>query len=237
VQWGQVDQAKFLGAGSQGEPRFCHRHEDPTIYPELPRKILSYGRHVSDRNTLLIPDVEFIETGFCGFLRQVRNSDLPWERKASKVIWRGSSFPSIHARSELDQPSMVHPRAEAVALSANPEFKTILDASFETTPISEMLKYKYQFDLDGMVNAWSALFWKLSSNSVVLKPKSHWEQWYYDRLLPDRHYVPLASVAAVRDAFLRCEEDQAACRIIVDEANELMTTLTYECAVTEYNIH
>ena len=236
LPWEHIGHAKFLGVGSCGEPRFRHRSKDHTIYPELPRKILSYCRHVGDRNTLLIPDVEFLETGFRDFLRQVKDSDLRWERKSSKVIWRGSKFSAVHARSDGDEPNTVHPRAEAVALSGHPEFKTILDASFAPTPIAEMLKYRYQLDLDGMVNAWSALFWKLSSNSLVLKPKSHWEQWYYDRLLPGHHYVPLASVAAVKDIFPCCEEAQAACRMIVGEANKLMATLTYEHAVSDYNI-
>ena len=56
-----------------------------------------------------------------------------------------------------------------------------------------MLKYKYQIDVDGEVNAWSALYWKLYSRSVVLKVESHFEQWYYKDLKPWIHYVPVAA--------------------------------------------
>src|SRR5215204_3027474 len=90
VPWSDVERAKFAGVGLANEPRFCHRHEDTTIYPELPRKVLAYDRHLNDRNVLLIPDGVFVATGFAFHLQQVKNGDIPWEHKASKVIWRGS---------------------------------------------------------------------------------------------------------------------------------------------------
>ena len=70
IPWREADRSKFLGRGSYGEPRFLHRHEDITIYPELPRPVLTYNRHVGDRAALLIPDVEYIMTGFEPFLAQ-----------------------------------------------------------------------------------------------------------------------------------------------------------------------
>jgi hypothetical protein len=237
VPWKHVDHKKFVGVGSFGEPRFRHRHEDITIYPELPRKILCYCRHTGDQNALLIPDCEFIGTGFASFLRQVKESDTPWEQKAGKVVWRGSPFPVTHALGVGNNLGGLHPRAAAVALSAKPEFSAVLDASFDTTSIAQMLRYKYQLDLDGMVSAYSALFWKLSSNSLVWKLKSPWEQWYYNRLLPGQHYVSLRALGELHSEFQRCEDDQADCQRIVARAIELMKTLTYDRAVSEYNIY
>ena len=120
VPWREVEQSKFLGLGSYGEPRFLHRHEDVSIYPELPCRVLTYNRHAGDRNALLIPDIEFITTGFEPFLAQVRASDVLWRQKAGKVIWRGARFPADHARSEFDGPEVVHVRHAAVALAATP---------------------------------------------------------------------------------------------------------------------
>ena len=237
VPWREVEHSKFLGLGSYGEPRFLHRHEDARIYPELPRQVLTYNRHVGDRNALLIPDIEFITTGFEPFLAQVSELGVPWRQKAGKVIWRGARFPADHARSELDGPEVVHVRHAAVALAATPAFRTHLDASFEPTPIADMLKYRYQLDLDGMANAWSGLFWKLASSSLVFKPASHWEQWYYDRLLPGTHYVALPSLEDIPAAIRRCEDSQAACLAMVRRANALIELLTLEYAVAEYVIH
>jgi hypothetical protein len=52
VPWAKLDPVDFLGIGSAREPRFRHRHPDPTIYPELPRQVLTYNRHCGDRNAL-----------------------------------------------------------------------------------------------------------------------------------------------------------------------------------------
>jgi hypothetical protein len=237
VPWREVERAKFLGHGSYGEPRFLHRHEDARIYPELPRQVLTYNRHAGDRNALLIPDVEFITTGFEPFLAQVNASDVGWRQKAGKVIWRGARFPADHARSEFDGPDVVHVRHAAVALAAAPAFSACLDASFERTTIADMLTYRYQLDLDGMASAWSGLFWKLSSNSLVFKPVSHWEQWYYRRLMPGTHYVALPALEDIRDAIRRCEDDPSSCRAMVRRANALTASLTVEYAVAEYMIH
>ncbi len=53
--------------------------------------------------------------------------------------------------------------------------------------------FKYLIDVDGNSNAWSSLFLKLLSGSVVLKVESEggYKQWYYDRLIPWQHYVPV----------------------------------------------
>lgn len=237
VPWREVERAKFLGRGSYGEPRFLHRHEDARIYPELPRQVLTYNRHAGDRNALLVPDIEFITTGFEPFLAQVNASDVGWRQKAGKVIWRGARFPADHARGEFDGPEVVHMRHAAVALAAAPAFSACLDASFERTTIADMLKYRYLLDLDGMASAWSGLFWKLASNSLVFKPVSHWEQWYYHRLTPGTHYVALPALEDIRDAIRRCEDHLSSCRAMVRRANALTASLTLEYAIAEYLIH
>jgi hypothetical protein len=46
-------------------------------------------------------------------------------------------------------------------------------------------------DIDGNANSWDGLFWKLLSNSVVLKVESNNSQWYYSQLKPWHHFVPV----------------------------------------------
>ena len=233
--WAEVDHTLFLGVGSKGEPRFRHRHPDPTIFPELPRPVLTYNRHVGDRNALLIPDPEFVATGFERFLNDVAHGDIPWRQKARRIMWRGGRYAVDHGGWEHDR-SIAHPRALAVELSVRAQFGDILDASFEMTTIADMLKHRYQLDLDGMASAWSALFWKLSSNSVVLKLKSCWEQWFYDQLCPGTHYVPVGCIKDLPAVFADCEDQPGRCRDIVRNANRLTDRLTYEYAVEVYTI-
>jgi len=54
-----------------------------------------------------------------------------------------------------------------------------------------MIAYRGIVDLDGFSNSWPGTFWKLRSNSVVLKQESPWCQWYYNRLVPFVHYIPI----------------------------------------------
>lgn len=63
----------------------------------------------------------------------------------------------------------------------------------------EMIKerffdYQYLFDIDGWTNSWSLLD-KLIMGAVILKVASPqgYRQWYYDRLLPWTHFIPIAA--------------------------------------------
>jgi len=57
--------------------------------------------------------------------------------------------------------------------------------------MGEMLGARGVVDVDGNANSWDGLFWKLLSNSVVLKVESPHRQWYYSRIKPWKHYVPV----------------------------------------------
>jgi hypothetical protein len=98
-----------------------------------------------------------------------------------------------------------------------------------SVPKSEFLKYKYLLDVDGMVNAWSALFWKLSSKSVVLKVDSHWEEWYYDQLVPWIHYIPVKGDSSdLYEKYLWAEANEEKVLEIIRNANELVYKQRYE---------
>ncbi|MGA8614320.1 MAG: glycosyl transferase family 90 [Xanthobacteraceae bacterium] len=236
VSWRDVEHDKFLGFGIANEPRFRHRHDDITIYPEMPRKVLAYNRHLNDRNAILIPDSEFIITRFASYLQQVKNGDIPWGQKASKLVWRGSPL-SFNGNAFYGYESNSRRQRDvAVSLSSKPEYRDVIDASYTPTPIPWMLRHKYMLDIDGTVNAWSALWWKMSSNSLVWKLKTHWQQWYYDMLIPYQHYVPLSDFSQIREVFDWCEHNQPTCLAIVKEAKQLMQKLTYEFAISEYEV-
>jgi hypothetical protein len=71
---------------------------------------------------------------------------------------------------------------------------TIERAKFAKPPAAkkQFLDYRYLVDVDGWSNAWSFLE-KLIMGATVLKVESAfgYRQWYYDRLSPWEHYVPL----------------------------------------------
>jgi hypothetical protein len=236
VRWKDVDRGRFLGTGSMGEPRFRHQHDDIRIYPVLPRPVLTYDRHTGDRNALLIPDYEFVQTRYASFLQQVAQGDIPWEQKAAKLVWRGRRHVSDGYAHFDHGMGPQHPRDVAFDFSRRPDLAPVFDAAFEPTPVAWMLRHRYILDMDGMSGSWSGCYWKLSSNSLVWRVRSYWEQWYHDRLQPGRHYVVLKDFHSVRDLFCWCEENEDKCRAMVAAANRVMREMTYEYAVSGYAI-
>lgn len=118
--------------------------------------------------------------------------------------------------------------------------QALLNVSYDKVLLGEFLEHKYLLDIDGYVSAWSGLYWKLFSQSVVLKAPSHWEQWYYRDLKEYVHYLPLDSLhlTAIWKAFEWCElEKPDDCENIPRKSTEFIRKLTYEYAVRNYTIH
>jgi hypothetical protein len=86
------------------------------------------------------------------------------------------------------------------------------------------------FDVDGNVNSWSGLWWKLRSNSVTIKVESSNKQWYYDKLKPWVHYVPVAANMSDLDAAVHFVLDSAndnALKAIARASTRFIKNLTY----------
>ena len=101
----------------------------------------------------------------------------------------------------------------------------------------DMLQYKYMIDIDGEVNAWTGLIWKLYSGSTVFKVDSHFEQWYYSSLQPWVHYVPVRGDLQDLEeklAWALANDDLA--RKIAENGRAFVANLTYEGVIENYNI-
>lgn len=241
----QQQQEYFIGKGTINEPRF-RSNLNRTQYINLPLQVIAFNRHIGDKNVLLIPDSEFLKTEFTYYKREVISGDISYALKKSQMFWRGSQHVNdgytyvgegFEYNLSLAGRSKIHPRELVVNLSSkSPE---LLNASYERISVEDILKSKYLLDIDGQVSAWSGLYWKLYSNSVVFKLKSHWEQWYYQDLLPYVHYVPLQNLTplALQKAYSWCEVEQQLCQQIATRATLFARQLTYEYAVKDYIIH
>jgi hypothetical protein len=69
--------------------------------------------------------------------------------------------------------------------------KSGLNANF--VPKEKFSQYKYVLDIDGNSNSWYGLFTSLLTAACIIKIESEhgFRQWYYDRLIPWTHYVPV----------------------------------------------
>ena len=63
----------------------------------------------------------------------------------------------------------------------------------EKLPEASWLTRKYAVDIDGFSNTWSNLLIRMLYGCCVLKVESQlgYRQWYYDRIKPFEHYVPV----------------------------------------------
>jgi hypothetical protein len=161
----------------------------------------------------LIPDPPFIRTsGYAGVRSFFAHNDLPWDVRRPIAFWRGSTSGRPEPRElgwralprvRLCEISRRHPELIDAALT---EIVQITDGQSRDeiassglmarrSPVTEIGRYRYQIDIDGNSNSWPGLFQKLLSGSTVLKVSSPYgyRQWYYDRLKPWVHFVPIAS--------------------------------------------
>ncbi len=238
VNFSVEDAKEWQGKGTAGEgPRFMSNPpQKPKKWLVLPRPVLVFSRQVNDPGTILLPDSDWIDSrGYVSMLADVKRGDtVPFKDKIKKIIWRGG----CNGKAYFAYDSTGKRNQRTLVVEAGRSLPAIVDASFSrNTSRQSMLQYKYQLDVDGEVNAWSGLFWKLASNSVVFKVQSHYEEWYYSRLLPFVHFIPVKGDASDLQAkFKWAEEHPEECRQMIQNAHLLISTLGYEQVLREFPI-
>ena len=164
------------------------------------------------KGQILIPDTDFLESkGYINTRNHFDANPVAWEKRHPVAFWRGNTtgirsgdswrtIPRVQMCeicSDLGVSKLFDvglsglaqiPKEDEKALKASGLMRGYL-------PILSSNQYKYQIDVDGNSNAWSGLFQKLLSKSAVMKVESPYgfQQWYYDRLTPWKHFVPVES--------------------------------------------
>ncbi len=151
-------------------------------------------------NHFLIPDGMFLASnGYADYHYAVRRSALPWAQRNDNLYWRGSltgqadTFDEIFAlpRILLAEKSKTRPDIDAKITDLSqfgPLLPQLEDMCLERNligkrePETNNVSYKYLIDIDGNTNSWPGLFTKLLTGSPVIKLKSEYRQWYYDKL-------------------------------------------------------
>ncbi len=179
----------------------------------------SEGRFAPSTNLpgiVALPDPYFLDArGFGHWLRLSERSTVGWADRSSDLVWRGATwgFGSSDPAVGLAHPEMATQRlALCLALRGLPgtdaKFSVATDGTRMTTPYlgrfgvgdahvaeESWLGRKFAFDVDGNTNTWSNLIIRLHLGCCVLKVASRYgyRQWYYDRLKPWEHYVPVSA--------------------------------------------
>ncbi|MEM7174573.1 MAG: glycosyl transferase family 90 [Chlamydiota bacterium] len=160
----------------------------------------------------------------------------PWENKIEKAFWRGSPTDGLYNWKTLKN----YPRGRLVYESKkNAEF---FDASFVNYPSwqvsdinsfvenlgkatfihpDEQIKFKYQIDLDGVTCSYPGTQWKLISGCLLIKQQTKDVMWFYEKLVPWKHYVPLdADLKNLTERIQWAKEHDSEARKIAMQARE-----------------
>jgi hypothetical protein len=196
----------------------------------------------NDAGACLVPDPEFFASGGYAEFRSVVLPEIPpWESRTATVFWRGATTgikrywpPAAPDDVRWLQRTELCGRVQSGALSRNCDVGlTNLvqipaeDAAAVARGLAPFMRpavakasfaqFKAVIDVDGNSNAWSGLFTSLLTGACVIKIGSDngFRQWYYDRLVPWVHYVPVRSdLSDLEEKVLHVLSDDAGSREI-----------------------
>ncbi len=208
-----------------------------------PVRSLAFGREVKGQEEVgLIPDAYYIKSQGYADLYSFALRSPKWSRRSSELAWRGS----VTGQGTFASPGEV-PRVKlALACRSIADADVALTGIHETMnfpglelaaflenhrllakawPIRDFARHKFTLDIDGHANAWGLLE-KLIFGCCVLKVHSPFEQWYYPRLHPWEHYVPIsADLSDLPEAVQWCRDNDAHCEWIAANGARLAATL------------
>jgi hypothetical protein len=213
---------------------------------------VSFERRVGDTTTLLVPDSYYFV--FKGFREGWFNGSVPsWSQKAPRFVWRGSTTGADQlTRDALAQTPRVRLCELGRRLGPNVDFgitgvvqarsdsdaidieRSLKDQGLwrEHMPQHIMGANKFLLEIDGNANSWG-FFAKLLMGCCILKVESPFEQWFYQRLQPWVHYVPVApDLSDLPERVSWCLKHDKACRKIADAARQLAESMTFEAEMT-----
>lgn len=214
------------------------------------RSLAKYSPSSFRKNVVLLPDSYFFKhRGFINVSNYVQKHNVKWCERDANIVWRGGvngiGYTSFDKEMEgrpalLQRIAMVNllrdTDADAKFLISNlssSHQQYLEERKVLGTPIQEMswINRKYAIDIDGFTNTWSNLIIRMKLGCCVFKIASPYgfRQWYYDRLQPFEHYIPVA--ADLSDWFEKLEwahAHPAECEEIARAGQELANSMTFQ---------
>lgn len=214
-------------------------------HPSLAR--FTFSSYDGDR--ILMPDPHFYRgAGYRAIREQTTADPVDWSDRSDDLVWRGvaSGSPVITMSPQMQDHPSVNQRLRMVlkarALGVDAAFVdsnlALIDPVLrahglmsDRVPKMSWGARKFALDVDGHTNAWDNLMSRLHLGCCVLKVASPmgYRQWFYDRLEPWRHFVPVRADLgdlAERIDWVRSNDDAA--REIAAEGQALARSMTWE---------
>ncbi len=156
-----------------------------------------------------VPDPYFMESlGYIGLRDHYAANGLRWEQRAAVAFWRGTTTgpygSSLDALPRVIMSRLARSmgdRADVGLSNVTEGYQDMIPLLSDEgilkdhVPIQRFDQYQVHIDIDGHSNSWPGLLSKLHSGGAILKVESQqgFRQWYYDRLEPGIHYLPVRS--------------------------------------------
>ena len=203
--------AHAIAGGDMPAGQVAWNFGDVTMSPGL-----SYSSGRDD--AVLIPDHYFVwRRGYAAERDAIDTAAAAVTQRTRKAYWRGTTAGETRKppQSWLDLQ-----RTRVCRMGRADRLGDLIDAKFTsvTSDLAEppdtlrriltaqgmmapwaaqqdIVSYAYQIDIDGHTNSYPGFFLKLYSGLPVLKVASPFgnRQWYYDRVQPGEHYLPVAA--------------------------------------------
>ncbi len=202
----------------------------------------------SAENTPL-PDPHFFrDHGYRATDRFAADNAANWDDRSDQILWRGalnnvglfSLDPALNEHAGV----MQRLRMALKCRDNDVDFRFVAqpdrphDRILDTAgliggyiPTHDWAGMKYAIDIDGYTNAWCNLMQRLKLGCCVLKVTSPfgYYQWYYDRLVPWEHFIPIsADLSDLNEKIDWARTHQSKSRDIAKAGQTLAKSLTFE---------
>jgi Glycosyl transferase family 90 len=212
-------------------------------------------------DAVLVPDPYFFNSSGYAEARRRLTAQRPWHERCEEIVWRGATTGSgrqigdgldfrapdilqrIRMCAMLADASHVDAKIYRVVQNSNEQevVKRLRQARLLGSYVPEptWIDLKFAIDVDGNTNAWSNLFTRMIYGCCVIKigSKHGFRQWYYDRLVPWKHFIPVQDdLSDLLERVEWCRSHLSECANIAAAGQQLALSMTFESEM-RHGIH
>jgi hypothetical protein len=217
---------------SNQAPIFARAKKNQTKYIALFPDYSAFGNQLVDIKSVIAEVLKGSE-------------EYPWELKIKKAFWRGASSDigkyKCNELSIEEIKSMYSTKPRYLLCQNSLIYPDLIDAGFTATyqnlelflrkqgmmqehcSVFNHIQYAYLPCLDGWSCTYPGYYWRLLSNSVVLKAESDQILWFYGALKEYEHYIPVHyNCSDICEKILWAQNHEGQCRLISEKARRLV---------------
>jgi hypothetical protein len=217
---------------------------------DLPSEAMFTPSSAGERQ-VAIPDPHFFNSRGLQKLRGAATTmNRDWAGRSSRIRWRGANTglnrlqfhgmpeadPTVNARLRMamiarELKDMDTGFVSAVWYSLDHEILRYYDLWKSPIPEIDWINDKFAIDIDGYTNTWTNFLARLHLGCCVLKVDSQfgYRQWYYDRIKPWEHFVPVkANMSDLAEKIDWVRSNDARAEEIARNGQAFARTMTFE---------